>query len=84
MPEGGREAVRVDDAVIGATGPPARRAVRNLERLLGRKTLSNDCAEVRPAAAGSCAADRAGPAEPTEAPAEEVYRGRLTSLGPDP
>ena len=38
--EGGREAVRVDDAVIGAARVrQLEERIRELERLLGRKTL---------------------------------------------
>jgi transposase len=40
MAEGGREAVRVDDAVIGAARVrQLEERIRDLERLLGRKTL---------------------------------------------
>ena len=40
MAEGGREAVRVDDEVIGAAKiRQLEERVRELERLLGRKTL---------------------------------------------
>ena len=40
MAEGGREAVRVDDEVIGAARVrQLEERIRELERLLGRKTL---------------------------------------------
>jgi transposase len=42
MAEGGREAVRVDDEVIGAAKVrQLEERVRELERLLGRKTLES-------------------------------------------
>jgi len=43
MAEGGKEAVRADDAVVSATEVRAlEKRIRELERVLGRKTLEND------------------------------------------
>ena len=40
MAEGGKEAVRVDDEVVGATEVrELKRKIRELERLLGKKTM---------------------------------------------
>lgn len=43
MSEGGKEAVRADDAVVSAAEVRAlQKRVRELERVLGRKTLENE------------------------------------------
>jgi len=43
MAEGGKEAVRADDAVVSATEVRAlEKRIRELERVLGRKTLENE------------------------------------------
>jgi transposase len=43
MTEGGKEAVRVDDEVVAGSEVRAReKRIRELERLLGRKTLDNE------------------------------------------
>ena len=43
MAEGGKEAVRADEAVVSASEVRAlRRRIRELERVLGRKTLENE------------------------------------------
>jgi transposase len=43
MTEGGKEAVRVDDAVVGSAEVRAlEKRVRELERVLGKKTLENE------------------------------------------
>jgi transposase len=43
MAEGGKEAVRADDAVVSASEVRAlQRRIRELERVLGRKTLENE------------------------------------------
>ena len=43
MAEGGKEAVRVDDAVVSAAEVRAlEKRIRELERVLGRKTLENE------------------------------------------
>lgn len=43
LAEGGREAVRVDDEVIGAAEVrKLKERVRELERVLGRKTMENE------------------------------------------
>jgi transposase len=40
MSDGGKEAVRVDDLVVGASGLKVlKRRIRELERLLGKKTM---------------------------------------------
>ena len=52
MVEGGREAVRVDDEVIGAARVrQLEERVRELERLLGRKTLARPAYRAWPASA---------------------------------
>jgi transposase len=41
--EGGKEAVRVDDAVVGSAEVRAlEKRIRELERVLGKKTLENE------------------------------------------
>jgi len=43
MAEGGKEAVRADDAVVSAAEVRrSRSAIRELEAVLGRKTLENE------------------------------------------
>lgn len=43
MSEGGKEAVRADDAVVSVAEVRAlQKRVRELERVLGRKTLENE------------------------------------------
>lgn len=43
MTEGGKEAVRVDDAVVGSAEVRAlEKRIRELERVLGKKTLENE------------------------------------------
>lgn len=43
MAEGGKEAVRADDAVVSAAEVRAlEKRIRELERVLGRKTLENE------------------------------------------
>jgi transposase len=43
MTEGGKEAVRVDDEVVGSAEVRAlEKRVRELERVLGKKTLENE------------------------------------------
>ena len=43
MAEGGKEAVRVDDAVVSSAEVRAlEKRIRDLERVLGRKTLENE------------------------------------------
>jgi transposase len=43
MTEGGQEAVRADDQVVGAAEiRDLKRQIRELERLLGKKTLENE------------------------------------------
>ena len=43
MTEGGKEAVRVDDEVVGSAEVRAlERRIRELERVLGKKTLENE------------------------------------------
>lgn len=43
MTEGGKEAVRVDDEVVGAAEVrELKREIRELQRLLGKKTLENE------------------------------------------
>jgi transposase len=43
MSEGGKEAVRVDDAVVGSAEVRAlEKRIRELERVLGKKTLENE------------------------------------------
>jgi transposase len=43
MAEGGKEAIRADDAVVSAGEVRAlQRRIRELERALGRKTLENE------------------------------------------
>ena len=43
MTEGGKEAVRVDDAVVGSAEVRAlEKRIRELERILGKKTLERD------------------------------------------
>ena len=43
MAEGGKEAVRVDDDVVGATEVrELKRKIRELERLLGKKTMETE------------------------------------------
>jgi transposase len=43
MTEGGQEAVRADDQVVAATEVrELKRQIRELERLLGKKTLENE------------------------------------------
>jgi transposase len=42
MAEGGKEAIRVDEEVVGSSEVKAlERRIRELERVLGRKTLEN-------------------------------------------
>ena len=43
MPEGGKEAVRVDEEVVGSSEVRAlEKRIRELERVLGRETLENE------------------------------------------
>lgn len=43
MAEGGQEAVRSDDAVVSATEVrELKKRIRQLERVLGKKTLENE------------------------------------------
>lgn len=43
MAEGGKEAIRVDEEVVGSSEVKAlERRIRELERVLGRKTLENE------------------------------------------
>jgi transposase len=43
MTEGGKEAVRVDDQVVGSAEVRAlEKRIRELERVLGKKTLENE------------------------------------------
>ena len=43
MAEGGKEAVRVDEDVVGSSEvKPLERRIRELERVLGKKTLENE------------------------------------------
>lgn len=43
MAEGGKEAVRVDEEVVGSSEVRAlEKRIRELERVLGRKTLENE------------------------------------------
>ena len=43
MTEGGKEAVRVDDEVVGSAEVRAlEKRIRELERVLGKKTLENE------------------------------------------
>jgi len=43
MAEGGKEAVRVDDAVVSSAEVRAlEKRIRDLERVLGKKTLENE------------------------------------------
>ena len=43
MSEGGKEAVRVDDEVVGSAEVRAlEKRIRELERVLGKKTLENE------------------------------------------
>jgi len=43
MAEGGKEAVRVDDEVVASTEIKAlEKQIRELERVLGKKTLENE------------------------------------------
>ena len=43
MAEGGKDAIRVDEEVVGSSEVTAlERRIRDLERVLGRKTLENE------------------------------------------
>jgi transposase len=43
MAEGGKEAIRVDEDVVGSSAVKAlEKRVRELERVLGKKTLENE------------------------------------------
>src|SRR3954469_3890651 len=82
MSEGGKEAVRADDAVVAAS--EVRRLeerVRELERLFGRKTMEveilKDALELARAKNRSCCRDRRCPEIPREADQREPRRGSL-------
>jgi transposase len=42
MSEGGKEAIRSDDAVVSAAEVRELKRIRELERVLGKKTLENE------------------------------------------
>ena len=82
MSQGGKEAVRADDEVVAAS--EVRRLeerVRELERLLGRKTMESSCSRKRSIWRGQknrcCCRARRCPEIPREDDRRDAGRGAL-------